>query len=84
MDRAYGMCHHILDTTRVRIGARDQKSPPHSRALRRCSLRPARRTTIKRDYLSYLPSNRCRLKLREGKWPRPTSPNSEIDNRRDR
>lgn len=81
MDRAYGMCHRILDTTHPRIGARDQKSPLHSRALRRCSLRLARMTS---NRLRDLPSNRCRLKLRGGKWPRPTSLNSEIDNQRDR
>jgi len=79
MDRVCGTCRRIPDITQARIGAKGRRSPsrPHD-PLRRCNLRLAR---TKRRRLR---SNRCRPKLREGKWPRPTFPNSEIDNRRDR
>lgn len=68
----------IHGITRARIGARDRKSRRRPRRGRapRYSLRPVR---FKRNACPALclPSNRCRLKLREGKWPpRSTSPNS--------
>jgi len=62
----------IRGITQVRIGARDRKSPPRPRdRAPRCSLR---RVRSKRDvYPAFcLPRNRYRLKLRGGKWPRPT------------
>jgi hypothetical protein len=79
MDRVCGTCRRIRGIIQARIGAKGRRSPSRPRdPLRHCNLRLAR---TKRRRLR---SNRCRPKLREGKWPRPTFPNSEIDNRRDR